>query len=346
MRLPTRDIIAADPVFQLNSMLWSLIPSKGGQYSPVLRGHGYFLHSIGRRLEMTRHRVPGLAELVGDGVPSPDLLVDHDTDPMMLIVECKASSFSPTSTTANQAMKLLVGGVDLADAIGTGSAREAYVAYATGTGHADQLAQTLAELSGRLSTSGLPAARAGIIVIDIRDDGVWLSMGNGDTPPVPLKTALNEAVRVVEIDEGDAPFPLYIIPWDPGVEQDPLLDAFGKALLAARVLNETLVRVARASLPETVVLIASDLLDAATFGVSASWRARHDVEKVESLIVGRLMKWLQPVSGEELLRETSPHAVRLTLKSEELRGAIVAALERVDEWEALKGPEQPELGFE
>jgi hypothetical protein len=121
------------------------------------------------------------------------------------------------------------------------------------------------------------------------------------------------------------------------------LAEFGKAVLAARVINEATAIVGRASLPESVALTASGLIDAATFGASASWRSKSDVEKVESLAVSRLMKALRTVPEVQVVSQTSPHGINLTLKSEAQRSAVIDALEKIDEWEALQGPEQPEL---
>lgn len=343
MKLPEAKVIAADPVFQLNVILWSLLPSEGGRYRSVLHQHGYFLHSIGRRLQLSGERREALAEVAGHGLPSPDVLADHESDPTMLVVECKASSFGSASSTSQQAMKLLVGGSDVADTIGASSSRPAHVLYATRSGDAALLWATLQELQSSLSTEGLPLARAGTLTIELRDLGAWLGLSHGDPPPAPLGDALSAPVEIVTFEEHDSPLPLYILPWDPGVEQDSRLADLGKAVIAARVLNEATAMIGRASLPESLTLNASVLIDAATFGASASWRSRSEVEKVESLAVSRLMKALRAVRDLEVVSHSNPHGIDLTLKSEEQRSAVIDALEKVDEWEALQGPEQPEL---
>ncbi len=343
MNLPESDVIAADPVFQLNAIMWSLIPAEAGRYRPVLNEHGYFLHSIGRRLQIADEHQQLLADRSGYGLPSPDVLVDHSSHSTMVILECKASSFGPSSSTSQQAMKLLVGGSDVADTVGASQPKLAYLMYATRSSEEDQLWNTLLTLKSGLQEEGLPTAPAGTMVVEIRDEGVWLSLGPGEAPPEPLCSAICTPAKVVAFEEGEVPIPLYIIPWDPGVAQEPRLADLGKAILAARVLNEATAMIGRAAVPGSVSLNASLLLEAATFGASSAWRARSDVDKVESLIISRLLKWIRRVPNVEAVPHSSPHVVQLTVKSDEQRASIMEALEKVDEWAALRGPEQPEL---
>lgn len=345
MNLPSAATLAADPVFQLNAILWSLIPSRGGDYHAVLEEQGYFLHSIGRRLQISGETREQLASAVGRGSPSPDVLVDHASDSTMLTVECKASSFGTESSTSLQAQKLLVGSSDMADTVGASHPRPAYLIYATRSGEDDQMWETLEGLKKALSEQGLPTADAGIVVVDIRDGGVWLGLGQGDPPPKPLSAALRAPAMVIAFEEGDHPLPLYIVPWDPGVEQDAHLAELGKALLAARVLNEATSTLGRAVVPGSVTLSASSLLDAATFGVSSTWRARSDVDRLESLIVNRLLKPIRGLPEVTATSTKSPYAVQVVVKSEDQRSAIISALEQVDEWSALEGPEQTELNL-
>jgi hypothetical protein len=345
MNLPDFDIIEADPVFQLNVMLWSLIPSRGGDYQPILYSHGYFLHSIGRPALVPGAHRAALAKVVGHGNSSPDLLVDHTEDQTMLIVQCKASSFGAGSSTSTQAKKLLVCGSDLSDTVGADSSRPSYVTYATRRGQMEALSDTLSELRQDLSDAGLPSARAGTVAIEILDDGVWLSLGPGEAPPLPLQAAVGTPGRIVEIAPNQAPLPLYIIPWDPGVQQDDRLADFGKALLSARILNETVAMVARSTVPTVMVLLASDLLAKATFDISSSWRAREEVDAVESLLISRLQKWVRSIPDIDPRRENKPHALHFSIRSEEKRSELISVLEDVDEWEALRGPEQTELDF-
>ena len=340
MRFPDPQIIEANPVFQLNTILWSMIDAEGGFYTPVLRQAGYFIHSIGRRIQIGSEFRDRLDIR---GQPSPDLLAQHRNDPMMLVIECKASSFGPDSSTADQARELLVGGSDLALTIGASNPVPSYVLYVTRATHGENLCPTLSQLRHELSSRGLDTALAGTAVVEIRDDGVWLSLGPGDPVPSPLQRALGQPRRVVELVEGDTPIHLYLIPWDPSVTQDPWLEKFGKALLAARVLTRATTRVARITPPDTLVLRATDLLEEATLGVSALWRTR-EVNIVESFVAARLAERLE---GTGTIRERGKtHAVSMTVRNEEDKGALLSALNDTDEQLFLRGVEQLQFGFD
>ena len=338
--LPGRNVIEADPMFQLNTVLWSTVDTRDGSYIPVLRRHGYFLHSISRRLQVPK---VVLHRLGSYGAPSSDLLVDHQSDERILVIECKASSFGPTSSTALQARKLLTAGADLAGSIGRSRPVPSYVLYVTRAEHSDRLVSTLGCLTKELSDSGMKTASVGTAIVEIRNDGVWLSLGPGERAPEPLRQALSNPVRIVVLEESDSPLYLYLIPWDPSVTQDTRLEAFGKALLSARVINRAVPIIARATPPEAVVLSAADLLKQATLGVSAVWRA-PEVRKVESFVAWRLYDTLR--SAEPVKDDTRPQSVTVTVSSQTDKRSLIDMLVRTDEWTFLRGSEQLEFGLD
>lgn len=345
LEFPSTEALEQDPVFQLNAILWAVLPSSGGDYRPVLMESRYFLHSIGRGLQIPSTARASLAALASHGSPAPDIIIDHAEDPTLLVVECKSSSFGPESSTSDQCLKLLAGVADLRDTVGSSGSRPGYLLYATRSGHDDLLRETLIELSAKLADAALPVADSGTLTISLRDQGLWLALGPRDPAPDPLENALADPACIAVFDEGDLPIPLYIIPWDPGVEQDPDLEKFGKALLGARVLNEATAQVGRSPVPGRVTLDATMLLDSATFGASRWWRARNEVGRVESHIATMLEKALNSVSDLETTRFNGPPMVEFTIKSEDERDAVVGALSRVDEWKGLTEYEQPTLEF-
>jgi hypothetical protein len=72
------------------------------------------------------------------------------------------------------------------------------------------------------------------------------------------------------------PRPLYLVPWDPSVQQAPEMRQYCRAVLFARVASEAISVMGHATVavPDRFVLKIEPLLSAATFGVSDRWVRR------------------------------------------------------------------------
>jgi hypothetical protein len=155
--------LLSDPVFQLNTMLWALeeLPD-AGQIHPVLRNAGYYINAIGRRVVTPPDPVSrqALAQLTGKELSParPDLWLKHQTDVVDPIVELKARGFSPRSSTAIQALKLLASAADLEASLGGGGTQPGHVLYLTVSQDAADLAETLNQLQATLIDAGVPSS--------------------------------------------------------------------------------------------------------------------------------------------------------------------------------------------
>lgn len=332
--------LVRDPVFQLNAVLWLVqeLPVDA-DVRPILREAGYLLHSVGRRLPFSpalRERLRSVAGETGD--PCPDVVLVHQTDPAVLVSECKAASFGSASSTARQPLKLVAVSRDLADPLGMrpDAIRPGYVVYVVPSHDALKLPPTLTTIRARLQQAGSTAAPAAVVGLDRQDDGLYLGPAHGDELPRPAAAVLDTAQRIWAIAPEDDPRPLYLIPWDPSVEQDEDLEAFGKALLGARFLNQATGEIGRLPLPTTTVLRMDQLLEQATLGVSNHWRDRSAIDRVEEAGKRAIVRAIQDAEVElDIIAEAGPHRVQVTITKEEQRNAVIAALEAASHEEAL-----------
>src|ERR1700730_6704307 len=83
------------------------------------------------------------------------------------------------------------------------------------------------------------------------------------SPQVVLRVPLGEDVR-----------PLYLIPWDPSVDQVPDMRDYCRNILLARVAQHAAAQVGQTAAPALVSLEGRALLREATSGMSARWQER------------------------------------------------------------------------
>ncbi|MXW94841.1 MAG: hypothetical protein F4110_09080 [Acidimicrobiaceae bacterium] len=157
-------VLVSDPVFQLNVLLWALedLPEVIA-VRPVLCMAGYELESLGRRLLVPAEEptVSALRDIAGSADRSPcrpDLCIDHQDDPVTLVVELKSHGFSPDSSNVRQAAKLIVASHDLSASYAETQPRPGHVVYGTVESDAARLAETLRALSASVASKGVSAA--------------------------------------------------------------------------------------------------------------------------------------------------------------------------------------------
>jgi hypothetical protein len=334
--------ILGDPVFQLNVTLWMLQPAPpDAPIRPVLRDVGYLLSALSRELPAPVALRPGLNVLVGsDTAPAPDVLAEPPAGAPWLVIECKGSSFGPDSSTARQALKLLAVSGDLTSSLGlsTGSERPGFVTYLTRLEERDRLLDTLLELRRRLTDAGLPAGPAGALGLFRSDDGdvcVQRSSRDGDWPE-PAASALEPPARIIRLDPEEDPRPLYLLPWDPSVQQDREMRAFCRSVLFARVAAETVAVLGHETVPQRAILKVESLLSSATFGVSDRWRSKRDLARTIRDCTRFLTDALSPV-GEQLglVSAVDPHRIELTVRTQADLDDAIEALIRAN---PLEGP--------
>lgn len=325
-------VLVSDPVFQLNVLLWALedLPDTTA-VRPVLRTAGYELESLGRRLlvsadEPTVSALRGIAGSADRSPCRPDLCINHQDDPVTLIVELKSHGFSQDSSNVRQAVKLIVASYDLSASYAETQPRPGHVVYGTVESDAARLAKTLRALSESVASRGVPAAPTATIGISIDDEGARLSTSNSADLPAPAQRALQTPATVLRRHGKDDIRPLYVIPWIPGIEgvQDRELQADGYRELTARIIVEALAIVGQAIVPATLDITGAMLLGRATFGVFDRWRDA-DQRQFAVAATSVLTTTLQNLG---CFKRQSSDTVSLSLSSHEEQAEAVRLLEQ------------------
>jgi hypothetical protein len=264
------------PLFQLNLMLWLVWPAPTiGDVRPVFREAGFALHAIGPDLVLpleTRART-GAAGIPAKERVNPDLLLAHRPAAIFLPIECKISSFGPdvllgdAKHQARQTAALLsLTGPYLADRFGLPSANNwrGYLLYAVGGGQEAAMQVTLNELTERLRQAHVEPTASGALGIHIREDGVYLQpAADADPPLLSFPSDRAAGLKVMRLEPGDDPRPLYLIPWDPSVGASS--DEYELRAVEERVRS-------------AVIALIGSRLDATSFNVSLDEILRAAIE--------------------------------------------------------------------
>lgn len=330
--MSTGDVLR-DPMFQLNLALWLLLPTPlQSNVRPILREAELELESLSRELPVPIPDRPAIAAALRTNdppsAPAPDVLTQHRDQPGYLAIECKGASFGTGSSNARQAAGLLAVLRDLGPALGSSTGPQpGTLAYLTAADDHVAMHATLADLSEALHQQGVRTAPFGALGVERRADGLYLKLAEGSGLPPALSTACSSEPRVVEVGADDDPRPLYLIPWDPSVEQAPDERAFCQNVLFARLAAEAVSVIGRAPVPGRVQLDVDDLLTAATFGVYPRWRSKGDVRQVQRESRRYLVEAMQPIDGVDV---TTAGQTRLEceIADDDARLKAIDALER------------------
>lgn len=325
-------VLSADPVFQLNVLLWALedLPHMDA-VQPVLRRAGYRVESLGRPLLLPadEQTASALRTITGSADRSPchpDLCVENQDHPVTLVVELKSRGFSQDSSNVRQAAKLIIASQDLAESYAETLPRPGHVVYGTVESDAARLAETLQGLRESVASHAMPAAPAATVGISIDDEGARLSTSPGSDLPAPAQRALQTPAVVLHRHGEDDIRPLYLIPWTPGIEgtQDPELQADGYRELTARILVEAMAIVGQATVPIALDITGTMLLSRATFGVFDRW-LDADRRQFAAAAADVLARALQSLGG---FRRQARDTVSLSLSSHDEQAEAVKLLEQ------------------
>ena len=328
--------LLADPTFQLNLLLWmhQQLPTAGSPTSPksVLRDAGYAVHAVGAKLVCSGELEEKLAvDLELRGAPQPDMVASAPGGTAWPVWECKASGFGTNSSTTRQALKILARSRDVAIVAGAQPGREIPGAaiWLTRADDANALNETLDDLAAQLAEDDVAAATSGVVGIDLDVAGVTAQAIAGDVPE-PLQSVLAQPIVVLPRadDSEQNPRPLYFIPFDPGVQQEPEEVKRCLDILLDRARMEAASVIGLTATPAPIVLQGHELLSAATFGMSARWQDHGDRQKAAAKIVSLLEHELSMVSDRPLMRSgegAMPH-LDITVHNDDQRDALVEAI--------------------
>lgn len=291
-KLPNHAGLTRDPVFQVNACLWLVFKSPALSEVPSYNSAGFLLRALGKKLGISptlRARLVALAWRPEP--PSPDVLFRHVPSHKHLVLECKASSFSASSTTAQQARKLLTLCGDPNAALGVTAS--AIVVYVLPVEDTSLQLETLRELASELSDLKLePIADSGVMGLSIEDDGLWATLillasgGHAELRPVEGRVRINDGVQ------GEAR-PLYLIPYDPAAadNQSRAELEYCTQQLVERILNFATSVVGRSEVPNIVCIDPAEAMKQATFGASDYWQA-NDVATLRKKIEDQIFRTL------------------------------------------------------
>jgi hypothetical protein len=233
------------PLFQLNLMLWlswNMPPSSG--FNPVFRRGGYELLFVSPPIPLPFDVTAkaNAAQIPFKARPNPDLLLHNVPAQMFMPIECKQSSFGPDAPSGNRkhqalqcAALLCATGPLLASHLGRSNEANwcSHLVYVVNEGHEEPMYRTLMELSTRLQSAAIRPTPASSIGIYVRPDGVYLASAPEAHLPVPdVHNAKPSSVRVMELEPGDDPRALYLIPYDPSIDK---MDEYERQVVHERV---------------------------------------------------------------------------------------------------------------
>lgn len=329
------NILAQDPVFQLNMVLWSLkrLPSQGSyNIRPLLKEAGYYLFAIDRRVLLPKdnHIMGSLKKLTDKlGSPSPDIWLKHEKDNVHLIIELKSRGFSPESSTASQILKILVATADLSLSVAARDKLPGHLIIMTANHDAQLLVNALERLKEKLDVHDLPCSPASVIGLEYNNEDSWIwDCPNPSSLPRPLQKILSERVTVLthpNIPPTDM-LPLYLVPWLPGQNsRQSMLNTDGLAVLTGRVLSYVLAKVKQASLPVNLPLDADSILHDATYGFFKYWNSK-DKASMSQKVINIISECIKSIT----LIVISNRIITIDIKSEEIREDILKAIEKIE----------------
>jgi hypothetical protein len=299
----------------------------------------FVLHAIEPQLAIDAQVRTELVKLTGrDGPSRPDVVLHRPTDPAWIVIECKAHSFSPESSNRVQALKILSASADMATAIPGVATAPSLVLYAVPDSEGPQMADALDALAGELVASGLATSDSGAMGLGSDADGVWLQIHTQSGVASGLD---GQRVGFIQAPAGEDVRPLYLIPFDPDVEQSKELHDYGRAVLFTKVTVAAASRIGTETVPARIVLDTRELLSTATYGVFRKWRAPA-ATRVAQVAAQGLARKLRSLADEVLLTSHGT-IVELTLADDAIRERVAERLVVADATKGFGYADQEEL---
>ncbi len=302
--------IEADNLFQLNVLIWALFPlPSGAPVKPVLRELGY-------RLRYVEYQLPaGVGELADVQSATPrigpnpvaDLVLERNSDDRYVVTECKASSYSAKSSTAEQGRGLLVAGARIRARLGvaTGTAEACFVVPSP---YAADMDTTIGEMRRQVAASGQPTCEGGSVNVEIRADGVYIGRDDQPAGAAMLPSELTPMVKVLDVSAGEDPRPLYVVPWIPDSAESADLSAFRE-----KVRAEVLSRLGRPDTPTKFTIGFDEVLDSVSHGIYRHWRHKDSLHGRVFRVLGA---WMGALTAGDSAASVRNDAMDVDLQSD------------------------------
>lgn len=221
-------------IYQLNLILWltwSNNPITKSGIFPIFHHEGYKLVFIGKQFS-TSLQARTLAkenQLPFQPNPKPEMVLVQDTEKILLLIECKKSAFKlDNRERCAQANALLsLTGAELIRTIGTTDMDldtedwNSLALFAVKGRDESLMYDTLVNLSNLLIASKIMPSESATIGIYADLDGVTLK--GYPVHKIPLKTLRDEGdngIQVLQLEDGEDPRKLFLIPFDPTVPDE------------------------------------------------------------------------------------------------------------------------------
>jgi hypothetical protein len=302
---PTR--LIANPLYQVNLLIWMLQPSTGAVVEPVLQKAGYRLFQIEPELSLPIELVESLQKngFAHSNPVNPDLLICSPANDYIPL-ECKSRMFGSQlqpgggDSQIKQARSLLLlipPFLASALALQPRSVASSHVVYLAQ--HEPKIAQAegLSNLSAELKKSSYRTIPFGLLGLSVEGNAIVL---RGKYQHAKLPDALDKRLgkrRITVqkiVDDQTDPRPLYYLPWMPDNPSED--DEYSQQAFANRILAAAVSQIGPRKPPCEITLNVETLLGAATNNLYSQWRDK-DVRK-------RLQK-----RAKELLKKSLNKAV-------------------------------------
>lgn len=287
---PNINDICNDPLFQLNFAIWLTQPQPPQNFyiNPILYQAGLNIYSIAPffvlppdiRLAISENNLD-----CQDGA-RPDLVLEQKNQRKFCILECKASSFGPNSSTASQARALLlISGPIISELLGPASRgqKEGILCYLSGSNQIEMMGKTFRTLAEEIAKLKLKTGIYGFFGIKTEQSTMLLEYSE------EIKNFLNiienSPVKILSLEEGVDPRPLYFIPYDPNLQQQQTKEdqEFCRRILFERILSNLISSIGGAPVPSSMTFSTQGLLNSATFEVYEKWDdndSKHHLRKI------------------------------------------------------------------
>lgn len=293
----------ADPVFQLNVVLWSLIELpdiKGIFINPALGRAGYSVYALDKKVMLPDKQdiTESIIEMTGR-LPDPavpDVWLAHQTDNVYPILELKSHGFGLESKDkVIQMLKIMAGSYDLSKSTGVTSKQPGHVIYVTVADDIEPMTGTLKSLESKLTKYGITSAPSAVIGLAEQEGSITLVSPEPYQLPEPLKKMLTEPVIILKAITKDYNItPLYLVPWSPNISNVSDFEREGLEILTERILVYVEAEVGRNTSGEKVTIDCEEILNKATLEVFRHWQ-------------GNVRKRFIKRTKDIIIRKTEPH---------------------------------------
>ncbi len=305
--LPPAKLIA-NPLYQVNLLIWMLQPSTGSVIEPVLQKAGYRLFQIEPELLLPIELVESLQNdgFAHSNPVNPDLLICSPANDY-LPLECKSKMFGSQhqpgggDSQIKQARSLLLlvpPFLASALALQPRGVNLSHVIYLAQHEPKTAQAEGLSNLSGELKKKGYRTIPFGLLGLSVEGNAITLR-GNYQHAELPsaIDNQLGKKRRITVqelVDNRTDPRPLYYLPWMPDNQSED--DEYSHQAFANRILAAAVSQIGPRKPPCEIKLDVETLLGAATYNLYSQWR--------DKVVRKRLQK-----RAKELLKKSLTKAV-------------------------------------